>query len=63
VDQQAQAGIGRKRPQEADIVAEKLVVEKPAFQLGDGGGFGFFVRPVNDEQAEKVRPSGFEHEF
>jgi hypothetical protein len=37
-----------------------LVVQVPALQIGDGRGFLLLVGPVDDQQAEEIRPSGFE---
>lgn len=59
-DQQAEARIRFERAEELDLIAEDFVVKMPALQIGDGGSLVFLVGPVNDEEPEKVRPSGFE---
>lgn len=61
LDQEPEAGVGSASAEKTDIVPEEFVVENPALQVGDGGGFGLVVRPMNDEQSEEVGPGGFQH--
>lgn len=46
--------------EETDVIAEEFVVEKPTLQLVDRRGLGFLILAMDDKQAEKVPPSGFQ---
>lgn len=59
-DQQAEASVGLECSEEGDLIAENLIMKIPALQVRDGRGFGFFLGPVDDKQAEEVVPGGFE---
>ncbi len=60
LDDETQAFWRWECAEECYFVPEELVVELPAFQIGDGRGFGFLMGAVNDEEAEEVWPCGFE---
>ena len=55
------SGVGGKDAEETDIVAEEFIVERPAFQIIDRRRFALLTWAVDDKQAEKVGPGGFQH--